>query len=209
MRNNLITLLIPALLLASFSLMSAQNNEEWGLASYYSDDFEGKTTAYGVAYDKNQLTAAHKLHPFGTMLKVTRLDNNKSVTVKVIDKGPYIKGRVVDVSRAAAEKIGLVAVGVAEVKVEVVGRSKAKPATVQNTKQPERSDIPTSFENTAPRRKEVASTETRNEPTPKPKTTTSSSSSKKTSLRVAAVLKKLPVARKLLHKLKEQQKLNL
>jgi rare lipoprotein A len=178
MRNNLSMILIPVLLLfASSSLMSAQNNAEWGLASYYSDDFQGKTTAYGVAYNKNELTAAHKLHPFGTMLKVTRLDNNKSVTVKVIDKGPYIKGRVVDISRAAAEKIGLVTVGVAEVKVEVVGRSKAKPATV-NTGQPERTDIPTSFENTAPRKKEVASTESRSQADTNPKPKASSSSQK-------------------------------
>lgn len=96
--------------------------QEFGIATYYSDDFHGRKTAYGDVYDKDELTAAHKKHPYGTILRITRLDNKKSVTVRVNDKGPYIKGRVVDVSKKAAERLGLTEDGVAEVKVEVVSR---------------------------------------------------------------------------------------
>jgi len=121
MKNFLSFVLTPLLLLVSLNGLQAQD-EEFGLASYYSDEFHGRKTAYGDTYHKDKLTTAHKKHPYGTILKVTRLDNNKSVTVKVIDKGPFIRGRVVDLSRKAAERIGLIDVGVAEVKVEVVSK---------------------------------------------------------------------------------------
>ncbi|MEZ5044837.1 MAG: septal ring lytic transglycosylase RlpA family protein [Saprospiraceae bacterium] len=121
MKNFLSFVLTPLILLVSLTSLQAQD-EEFGLASYYSDEFHGRKTAYGDTYDKEKLTTAHKKHPYGTILKVTRLDNNKSVTVKVIDKGPFIRGRVVDLSRKAAEKIDLTDVGVAEVKVEVVSK---------------------------------------------------------------------------------------
>lgn len=115
--------LIPVFLMTiNINTLHAQE-EEFGLASYYSDDYHGRPTAYGDYYDKDKLTAAHKKYSYGTKIKVTRLDNNKSVTVTVTDKGPYIKGRVVDLSRRAAESIGLVADGVAQVKVELVSRS--------------------------------------------------------------------------------------
>lgn len=107
------------LLLFSTFLMA----QELGLASYYADSFQGISTASGEAYDKVKMTCAHNDHPFGTMLKVTRLDNNKSVTVRVNDRGPFIKGRIVDLSRAAAEQLDLVRAGVAQVKVEVAGSS--------------------------------------------------------------------------------------
>ncbi|MBX2872813.1 MAG: septal ring lytic transglycosylase RlpA family protein [Saprospiraceae bacterium] len=138
MKNFLSFVLTPLLLLVSLTYSQAQD-EEFGLASYYSDEFHGRKTAYGDTYNKEKLTTAHKKHPYGTILKVTRLDNNKSVTVKVIDKGPFIRGRVVDLSRKAADRIGLIDVGVAEVKVEVVSKmakerpsadiAKAKPKT--------------------------------------------------------------------------------
>ncbi len=139
------------LFLFAVSAITAQDNEEWGLASYYSDDFQGRLTAYGVEYDKDKMTAAHKRHPFGTKLKVTRLDNNKSVTVTVIDRGPYIKGRVVDLSMAAARQLGIVQDGVAEVKVEVVGRSgtstepTAKKEDVAVTP-PKKTELPSSYD---------------------------------------------------------------
>jgi peptidoglycan lytic transglycosylase len=95
--------------------------EEYGTASYYSDKFQGRKTASGELYDKNKLTGAHKSLKFGTIILVTRLDNKKSVKVRINDRGPYIKGRIVDVSRMAAEKLGLIKDGHAEVKIEVVG----------------------------------------------------------------------------------------
>lgn len=108
---------------------------EFGEASYYDDSFQGSQTAYGVKYDKNQLTASHKLHPFGTMLRVTRLDNKKSVVVKVIDKGPYYKGRVVDLSRKAAEALGMIEDGVVDVKVEIVKKAtSSNPVTAAEAK---------------------------------------------------------------------------
>lgn len=136
-------LLIPAFLL-SLPTLQAQE-EEFGLASYYSDDFHGRKTAYGDYYDKAKLTAAHKKYPYGTKIRITRLDNNKSVVATVTDKGPYIKGRVVDLSRRAAENIGLVQDGVAQVKVELVSRGKGQEdvaATRPKRTTPERSSTP-------------------------------------------------------------------
>ncbi len=94
--------------------------DEVGIASYYSDSYQGRRTASGDLYDKNKLTAAHKTHTFGTYLKVTRLDNKQSITVKVNDRGPYIKGRIVDLSRKAAKALDIVQDGHASVKIEVV-----------------------------------------------------------------------------------------
>ena len=138
--SGLCTFILPIL----FSIqISAQ---EYGIASYYSDEFHGRKTAYGDTYDKGKLTAAHKKHPYGTILKITRLDNKKSVTVKVTDKGPYIKGRVVDVSRKAAEKLSLIDVGMAEVKVEVVNRMEksSSSSSVARTSPPK--EVPKSYE---------------------------------------------------------------
>ncbi len=106
--------------------------EEFGVASYYSDLFHGKPTASGELYDKDKLTCAHKTLPFGTIVKITRQDNKKSVEVKVNDRGPFISGRVVEISKAAAHRLDLVNDGSASVSVEVVksaGESLAsKPA---------------------------------------------------------------------------------
>lgn len=102
------------------SVASWAQDAEYGLASYYADKFAGKSTASGELYDPAKMTAAHKTHPFGTILRVTRLDNGKSVEVRVNDRGPYVAGRVVDVSRAAAEQLGMIRDGMTRVKVEVV-----------------------------------------------------------------------------------------
>ncbi|MFN8237436.1 MAG: septal ring lytic transglycosylase RlpA family protein [Chitinophagales bacterium] len=93
---------------------------EFGTASYYGVDFHGKTTASGETYSQNKLTAAHKTFPLGTILKVTNAQNNKSVYVKVNDRGPFVKGRIVDVSTKAAELLGFRNKGTAYVKLEVV-----------------------------------------------------------------------------------------
>ena len=123
MRNYLtsgvlcLALMISGILTAS----NAPAFDEFGMASYYSDAFQGKKTASGELYDMNKFTAAHKSLPFGTIILITRLDNKKSVKVRVIDRGPYIKGRIVDVSKAAAKKLDLITDGTARVKIEVVG----------------------------------------------------------------------------------------
>lgn len=89
-------------------------------ASYYADKFHGRMTANGEIFDMNAYTAAHKTLPFNTVLRVTNLANGKSVTVRVNDRGPFVKGREIDLSRAAAEKIGMINSGVAEVSIEII-----------------------------------------------------------------------------------------
>jgi rare lipoprotein A len=88
-----------------------------GLASFYS---EGRETASGERFDPHELTAAHRTLPFGTRLQVTNVATGKSVMVRVNDRGPFVKGRVVDVSYSAAQALGMVHAGVADVKVDVV-----------------------------------------------------------------------------------------
>lgn len=94
--------------------------QEKGYASYYGKEFHGRKTACGERYDMKLFTAAHRTLPFGTVIKVTHLGNSKYVIVKVNDRGPFSKKRVVDVSRAAAEKLGLINEGVAIVMVDVM-----------------------------------------------------------------------------------------
>jgi rare lipoprotein A len=129
--KNLLKILMLNFLFAT-SLVAQE--EEFGLASYYSDLFHGKPTASGEPYDKGKLTCAHKTHAFGTVLKVTRLDNSKSVKVRVTDRGPFISGRVVEVSRAAAETLGLIQDGSTRVKVEVVSEEKPTEAVAETAK---------------------------------------------------------------------------
>ena len=88
-----------------------------GLASYYS---QGVRTASGEMFDAHQLTAAHPTLPFGTRLRVTNVTTGKSVTVRVNDRGPFKRGRIVDVSYSAAQSLGMVGRGVAKVKLDVV-----------------------------------------------------------------------------------------
>jgi rare lipoprotein A len=91
-----------------------------GKASYYADKFQGRKTASGERYDHNARTAAHRTLPFGTKVKVTNVKNGKSVVVRVNDRGPFVKGRIIDLSRSAFERIGDLRAGVISVRVEVV-----------------------------------------------------------------------------------------
>lgn len=97
-----------------------------GKASFYADKFEGHLTASGEKYKHSKLTAAHKALPFGTRIRVTNLANNASVEVIVNDRGPYVEGRIVDLSRSAAEKLGYINQGVADVRVEVIDAGDGK-----------------------------------------------------------------------------------
>ena len=90
-----------------------------GMASYYGGSWHGKKTANGEIFNENSLTAAHKTLPFGTKVKVTNLDNGKSVVVRINNRGPYSKGRVIDLSKAAFSKIASTSKGVTRVKLEV------------------------------------------------------------------------------------------
>jgi len=97
---------------------------ETGKASYYGNDFNGKKTANGQTFNKNSLTAAHKTLPFGTVVKVTNLSNGKTVTVTINDRGPYAKGRIIDLSEKAAASIDMVNQGVAQVQLKYKRKKK-------------------------------------------------------------------------------------
>lgn len=95
---------------------------ETGKASWYGGKFQGRQTASGEIFDTNLMTAAHKTLPFGSLVKVTNLENGKTVVVKINDRGPFVEGRIIDLSRAAAEEIGMVGAGVADVSLEILSR---------------------------------------------------------------------------------------
>jgi rare lipoprotein A len=91
-----------------------------GVASYYGKGFHRKKTASGERYNKRDLTAAHLTLPFGTRVRVTNIENGKSVVVRINDRGPYKKARIIDLSKAAAEKIGMIQSGTARVKLKIL-----------------------------------------------------------------------------------------
>jgi rare lipoprotein A len=91
--------------------------EERGQASWYGHPYHGRTTASGEVYDMNDLTAAHRTLPFGTRVEVTNLDNGRSVVVRINDRGPFKKGRIIDLSRSAARKLDMIEAGVVPVRV--------------------------------------------------------------------------------------------
>jgi len=99
---------------------SSEGNYSSVIASFYGEYFHGKTTANGETYDMNALTAAHKTLPLGTIAKVTNLDNNKSVIVRINDRGPYIEGREIDLSKGSFSKIGNIEEGLINVAIEII-----------------------------------------------------------------------------------------
>jgi len=147
MNSGKIKFLLPALLIVVFFLLTAcgprhrivyerripppeketkiekreTREVQQGIASWYGKDFHGKQTSSGEVYDMYQLTCAHQTLPLGTMVMVTNLENGKSVELKVNDRGPFVKGRIIDVSYAAAKMLDMSEKGTAMVKVEVFG----------------------------------------------------------------------------------------
>lgn len=116
-----LALLLPALLVAA-DLPPDYFSQE-GQASWYGKPFHGRKTASGARYDMYAYTCAHRTMPFGTRLRVTNLDNGESVVVTVTDRGPFIRGRIVDLSYAAAKDLGMVGAGVANVRIEIEGQT--------------------------------------------------------------------------------------
>ncbi len=119
MKRVLLLLIMGGLFLPS----CARSGSRWvqvGYASYYSDEFQGRKTACGEIYDRNRYTAAHRSLPCGTTVKVVNLENGKSVVVRINDRGPFVRSRIIDLSRAAAEKIDMIRKGVVKVRIEVV-----------------------------------------------------------------------------------------
>jgi rare lipoprotein A len=103
--------------------MTPRGWSETGIASWYGHPYHGRRAANGEIYDMEQLTAAHKTLPFDTIVKVTSLANGKSVTVRITDRGPFIEGRVIDLSRAAARQIGMIGPGIMRVRLEAVAQA--------------------------------------------------------------------------------------
>ena len=123
--------LIFMVLFTSIQLFSQKTAK--GGASYYADKFHGRTTANGEKYDKNKYTAAHRKLPFGTMVKVTNLANGKSVIVRVNDRGPFVKNRIIDVSRRAAHELDFIRQGVTKVKIEIIDKNQKTDKNDQKT----------------------------------------------------------------------------
>ncbi len=112
-----------------FSLATAMAQVQVGKASFYADKFEGSPTASGEKYRASRLTAAHKTLPFGTKVRVTNLANNESVVVTINDRGPFVEGRIIDVSKSAAERLSFFNQGTTEVKMEIVDATDGKQDT--------------------------------------------------------------------------------
>lgn len=108
-----------------------EGNIQTGLASWYGEDFHGKLTSNMEIYNMNDMTAAHKTLPFGTRVIVTNLNNNKSVTVRINDRGPFVEGRDIDLSYAAAKVLGMIEPGVVPVTIEVLKNLSPRPSSLK------------------------------------------------------------------------------
>ncbi len=109
-----------AAVIAVTGLWNLTRYDQVGIASWYGEPFHGRRTSSGEIYDMHKLTAAHLTLPFGTIVLVTDLETGKSVVVKINDCGPYVEGRIIDLSFAAAEKLGMVRKGLAKVGLKVL-----------------------------------------------------------------------------------------
>ena len=123
MKMEIRHLIFAATLVLSLASCSRKITET-GKGSYYADKFEGRPTASGEKFDQGKMTAAHRTLPFGTKVKVTNVANGRSVTVTVNDRGPFAAGRIIDVSKKAANKLGIVDAGVANVKISYKRKKK-------------------------------------------------------------------------------------
>ena len=99
---------------------SGDRHEVVGVASYYADKFHGRSTASGEPYNMHEMTAAHRTLPFGTVVRVRAVETRKSVVVRINDRGPFVDGRVIDLSYAAARDMGMIQAGLVEVELEVL-----------------------------------------------------------------------------------------
>ena len=93
---------------------------EVGIASWYGPGFDGNLTANGEVYDMNEVSAAHKFLPFGTVVRVVEFDTRRSIVVRINDRGPFVDGRIIDLSKGAAEELGIVDKGITKVGLRIV-----------------------------------------------------------------------------------------
>jgi rare lipoprotein A len=115
-----IALILLAVLVAASQGEAPRPEPEMGIASWYGYPYHGRTAASGEVYDMETLTAAHPSLPFNTWVRVESLENHKSVEVRIMDRGPFVEGRIIDLSHAAAQAIGMVNPGIVPVRLEVV-----------------------------------------------------------------------------------------
>lgn len=134
------TLLIIIFILIYYTAFGQNKKVETGIASYYGKKFHGKKTASGETFDMHKFTAAHPSLPFNTQVKVTNVLNQRSVIVRINDRGPYTGKRVIDLSKAAAEKLGFVTKGRATVRIEILEKKEKKKKQEKSYKFEDRKD---------------------------------------------------------------------
>ena len=122
--------------------LQAQDFTQSGKASYYADKFEGRTTANGEKYRHSKLTGAHRTLQFGTKVKVTNTANQKSVIVIINDRGPFVEGRIIDLSKSAAQKLDFVHEGLTDVTIEIVDAAASNAQRGQMTVGPQPDEVP-------------------------------------------------------------------
>ncbi len=134
-RNLFMGILIVIMFVIVGTTVAQEGNLEFekGKASWYSPSLAGAKTASGEAYVPTKLTAAHRTLPFGTHVLVTNLHNDKSIVVRINDRGPFVHGRVIDLSQSAANQIGMIRQGVAQVKVDLITNGDQDTSLDQNT----------------------------------------------------------------------------
>lgn len=103
-------------------LFFGRRESQAGIASYYGREFHGKRTASGEIYNMRKCTAAHRTLPFGSIVRVTNLSNGRSVKMRINDRGPFVKGRIIDLSYGAARKLRTIGSGVTKVRIDVLSR---------------------------------------------------------------------------------------
>jgi len=117
-------------------MQQAMHYDEQGIASWYGKDFHGKRTANGERYDMHAFSAAHKTLPLPTLVRVTNLDNGRSIIVRINDRGPFVKNRLIDLSYAAAQALGFADQGTAHVRVQTLDAESSSPAAGQHVPSP-------------------------------------------------------------------------
>ena len=115
-----------------YPMATADGFTQTGIASWYGPSFHGKKTASGERYNQNAMTAAHKTLPFGTILRVTNLRNNRSTTVVVNDRGPFVDNRIIDLSNAAAKQLDMIGTGTAKVRLKSIGSTNTSVAKTKS-----------------------------------------------------------------------------
>ena len=137
-----IVLLITVILALAYSVNAQKRSyDKTGIASFYANKFEGRTTANGEIYYHAKKTAAHRSLPFGSIVKVTNIENNKQVVVRINDRGPFIDNRIIDLSKSAAQDLGFVDKGLSKVRVELIASTNDLPDTKINTHKKETKNI--------------------------------------------------------------------